>query len=1072
MKTKDIKNITKAIDVAVDLDNPRNPEEIATGKIIVEHKKNIFGSIDPEGKGNIKIDYSIDGGNIVIDRNLDLLSIGCMGKTGRSLNLKIERTNEIPFVVRLDSNAIIDCEDRLIDRFTINYTITAKVDKDNTSKSKSDSITVKLQKLTCRPEITLQCNEIAYTADTIENRLIFHNSNTHAYAPTISAKHTAVYLEKGTDRIDNVVSIRYSDAVSAGFNYDYVPKDVIIDDQDNPTPSDYVRRIFPKPGYEVDVPIDIDFSRVNNPTETSEEYKLVIDYEYWTDDSANSIRCQQVLPFILQRNDEQNELRVELRRGQQTDLINGDFRIPNPIDVISDWTHEFYIHIRNAATVRQTTYPTAGVVIRNLSIDGLSLNDNACAYRDGREIGLSQFVQQTIVGDRLQEDIIRLLPTDSSDITIVIRSGIINRFVKNGIDVFNATLCQHIRFEYYIDSTGSDNPAWTTYECNVRFDLEILPSPQWLGVDFGTSAVVALYGNSDDNAGRECNCICDLAREKRALLRAAYGNNSAFATVSDESVFINSNIVGNDGRKTENFFFGNRNNRIETDYKQGMILFSPGDQFAYDKLYPSLKSMMGHSRVPSKDPNPENRERMPLVDDVYQTAYNELFDLYLAKQSHGNPVERIVMTYPNTFATAHVEKLRQIAKKCMPTLRDGYIVTISESDAIACKYLRLRKQLIGGKNADQSVLVYDMGAGTLDITYFTNILRDGVREIDFVGKYGINKAGNYLDYVLAEIVVELCEQEGHGNIGGQNLREYISYRSDRSLDIGTCFELKKYVKNTLKPIMAQYEDVSQVPDDVMMPEWMGKEQTLHLTTIPLNRIFNHSKFKAFIKSVTQDVVDGCRANINNMMVDVVVFSGRMTCFKSIRKAFIDALGGEFCVMSIDIAGGMDNDSLKSSVVEGALDGVEIIFNNTSDYKLLSKRPFYCNYCVLVKLLDGLEVHCMLNNRTHGFKTTESVNLSNARAIYLLQTYAPDADSVKKDFDGDRDLTTILVARNVQDQYGLHDLTVKVEVNQYDRFNQGTNLVTLELDSGYVNAMPQENLESKAFRKSSWPVVFV
>lgn len=1117
MKTKEINNIAKTSEVKINLDNPKNPECITKdSKVLVDHKKNIFGSEDPIGTGFIEISYTISNANVKIDEDLDLLTISSMGKRGKIVNLTIEKINEIPFDIYFDYSAIVDCSDRGCKEFVINYTVKVKMDKDNESKEKSGEITVILEKLVSKPELSLKIREIEYNASTVEDTLIICNSNTHAYAPTISIRPTSIYFEKNYEKIMDVAHIHYGEACPAGPNKDYLPFGVPIltETRQNGSsyPADYVKRIFPKAGYEMDVPISLDFSNICNPSETAEEYKLVIEYEYWTDDNPENPELNQraTLPFTLLRNNARNELRVELQDVSCTNVINESFHVPSvnikkQDEDDGEMSYPFQIHIRNAANVMQSAYPNAGIVIKNLSIGDLTL-DNANAFNKTDRVEPSVFAKKEISGKRVDSGNVKLFPMESVDIEIIISPGHVTRFSDlSGTEIFNADLCQRIQFDYYVDSTGEDKPEWRKYDSCVLFGLEIPPTSEWMGVDFGTSAVVALYGNS-----RNDNLICDLEGIKWNILRAAYGNTDGRAKVEDEKMFINSNIVLNDkGNRTEGFKYTVAGGGMSTtNYREARILFSPGDQFDYNKLLPSLKSMMGHKRVPSKDQRPDYRDKMPLVDDVYQTAYNELFDLYLSRITDGRKVEKIVMTYPNTFATLHVQRLKEMAKKCLHTLRDDYIVTISESDAIAYKYLTRRKKLLESanldqhisENIDQHVLVYDMGAGTLDITYFTNILNkvDNKREVDIVGKYGISKAGNYLDYVLAEIVVELCEVRGFKEAtSGAKLKDYISCDAKRTLEIGACYELKKYVKNVLKPAMAEFEDAESVPENVMMPEWKGMsfekrvhkqpvseyEDTasvpggewetisLNLNEIPLKEVFNNPKFTTFIKNVSTDVVQGCKANIDNMSVDVVVFSGRMTCFKSIRKAVVDALG-ERDTISLDITEGHGNNFLKSSVIEGALNYVETFIKN-EEFRMLPKRLFYCSYCVLVRLYDDtILVHCVINNKTTGFMAKERINLSNADDIYLLQTYAHDIDSIKKDFEGNRDLTTVLVHRKVHDEQGLHDVTVRVETSSDDKFKQGTSHVLLMLDACQIRTLPKENFESDAFIKSSWPVVFV
>ena len=77
---------------------------------------------------------------------------------------------------------------------------------------------------------------------------------------------------------------------------------------------------------------------------------------------------------------------------------------------------------------------------------------------------------------------------------------------------------------------------------------------------------------------------------------------------------------------------------------------------------------------------------------------------------------------------------------------------MSESDAVAFYYLSKRAELLENTELDddfdKNVLVYDMGAGTLDITYFTRKECGDKYEIEMVGKMGVSRAGNYMDYIL------------------------------------------------------------------------------------------------------------------------------------------------------------------------------------------------------------------------------------------------------------------------------------------------------------------------------------
>lgn len=82
---------------------------------------------------------------------------------------------------------------------------------------------------------------------------------------------------------------------------------------------------------------------------------------------------------------------------------------------------------------------------------------------------------------------------------------------------------------------------------------------------------------------------------------------------------------------------------------------------------------------------------------------------------------------------------------------------MSESDAVSAYYLQNWDSFNKGRNIseDETVLVYDMGAGTLDITLFSKRKNEnGKIEVNILGKIGTGKAGNYLDYIISEIINE------------------------------------------------------------------------------------------------------------------------------------------------------------------------------------------------------------------------------------------------------------------------------------------------------------------------------
>ena len=165
-------------------------------------------------------------------------------------------------------------------------------------------------------------------------------------------------------------------------------------------------------------------------------------------------------------------------------------------------------------------------------------------------------------------------------------------------------------------------------------------------------------------------------------------------------------------------------------------------------------------------------------------------------------INKIVLTIPNTYTPKHKSILNSIVKDNFPDIYEEYIRFVSESDAVACYYLHNWHALNHQMNARQKeqlkkeelVLVYDMGAGTLDLTYFHKKQENGATPhttVKILGKIGINKAGNYLDYILAEVVSK-------NEKNSDTLRNCV--KLDQSV-LGAERDLTNYYKNYIKNVV-------------------------------------------------------------------------------------------------------------------------------------------------------------------------------------------------------------------------------------------------------------------------------
>jgi hypothetical protein len=98
-----------------------------------------------------------------------------------------------------------------------------------------------------------------------------------------------------------------------------------------------------------------------------------------------------------------------------------------------------------------------------------------------------------------------------------------------------------------------------------------------------------------------------------------------------------------------------------------------------------------------------------------------------------------------------------------------------------------------------------MGAGTLDLTLVSLKTGEGVTTIDYKAKVGVNKAGNYLDYLIAEILKEFYKKSSSATENGLELiSKAINYNTTLGGAAATSLrkELKDFVKDNVKKSFA------------------------------------------------------------------------------------------------------------------------------------------------------------------------------------------------------------------------------------------------------------------------------
>ena len=650
------------------------------------------------------------------------------------------------------------------------------------------------------------------------------------------------------------------------------------------------------------------------------------------------------------------------------------------------------------------------------------------------------------------------------------------------------------------------------FEKIVEFQKE--PDPSWMCVDFGTSAIVACT-LSENIRFTEPNLV-NLKQTKDSILQI--WDNGKKKNDDEEAPFISSIASLN-----SNYFVRNstpKDYRVVTndptemtkavdDYKKYPILFSPGQEII-ENIYrlPCLKTMVGHETLPNifgdnKDlrtwkyivnGNERNialrqNDRYRLdgeffsVYNILESVYKQLFTHYIVVDNNNRRnINKLVLTVPNTYTPLEKERIRKIARSVIPEIYPEYLELISESDAVACYYLSQRNSFRNKEKINplcENVLIYDMGAGTLDLTLVSLKTGEGVTTIDYKAKVGVNKAGNYLDYLIAEILKEFYKKSSSATENGLELiSKAINYNTTLGGAAATSLrkELKDFVKDNVKKSLSGKSLSENVPKLKLSSEEIDFNVTF-------GKIIEHDSFKKFIKQITTDVLTNIVPKPDE--INTVIFSGRSTELNAIRKGVAKYFEGkpivyadicEKCYNDDINLGKGNHEELKTVVSLGALK-YAMNFRDNDTYTFI-QRANYAAYGIITwddnhkkaewhVLLD--KGYQWLEDENELFKEINITNPNGLQYIALYQTYLNDPRKIQEDYMANNfDMLSELCVIPT-DMYkrtiGIGELNIRFT---YTR-NNIINLIVNK--NAYVEIKPREDFNDDNLRKSLWPVVW-
>lgn len=860
------------------------------------------------------------------------------------------------------------------------------------------------------------------------------------------------------------------------------------------------------PQNELRIPIVMDLTNCQNPPEDT-EVGLCLSGNQRSNNKQSDVHVSMG-SFKISKNNQKHSLSVVVDDGfDRKNIVNReryDWGTKN-VRYQNDGNENvetLTLSILNTANVYNDIIPNAGIKIRNLkqnietkgSIDrgGHSFINTNFLFNSNPDVGNREF----IIGPNSNNS--------GVDLSLQINLDSIRDYIGlNNEKERKLSVDLTFSFEYKVDEQGLYNGEYEKFEVHFVWEI-LLQNPLWYSVDFGTSAIVVARGTVGSLE------LINLNENRDKMLREALG--ARYMELVDPSraesgELITSSIsLWKDDSKPYN------ERRKHKEIANYPILLAPPQRTPGQIKLPRLKALVGYSRIPNvlergqsfsytldvirkgnKDTivkakmwDKDKADPLSYVNTIIEEIYKQLFNHYMCYPKRSDDglkdIHKIAMSVPNTFTPIHHALIKDVVHKICPELSKKNISIVSESDAVACYYIQNRFEMYNKLKItvpqEENVLVFDMGAGTLDLTYFKIL---GNANITIEGRLGICKAGDYIDYKLAEIYTKIkCKKLKEL---GKEFGEYEKLLScskeeliSKDIHVTKLNGLKDTVKYNIKPNLG---------NDEHCIEEIVENETIKISISEIKG----ETYNKLIEECTVEVLEKFVSiqRTSNLRIDTLILSGRSTGLHDIRQKVLDFVDSkntneEYYVANLSSLSMIkvsknqnavttetqqpdDLKNLKTIVSKGAVYYAD--WMQSPEQFTIRQEGIYAEYGVLLKSRQGGSwVYNSLINRNscindNCYEGRCNISTATYSEVIFVQSYEPDTLSAWQ--NKDRDMISVIRHEDVNNNG--NEIALKIVISNDMSIDCSVQ------NMGRQNSVPRDDFSNPNLRKSLWPVVF-